>query len=199
MHVASPFTFTFKDAQKEIIDPALKGTLTLLNSCLKSKSVKRVILTSSTYAIVDTVDKSKTYTENDWNESSSLTDNPYAYSKTVAEKAAWKFMEEKKPHFDLIVINPSMVLGPGHKSSLSQSQEIILDILNGKHPVLIDLIFNIVDVRDVAKSHILAMEIENLKGRYLCMNKSVHIKNVCGHISKNFKDVHVPTTDVSRI
>eukprot|EP01080_Neovahlkampfia_damariscottae_P006606 gene6606-10769_t len=197
MHVASPFTFSFKDAKKEILNPAINGTLSILNSCLKSKSVKRVVLTSSTYAMVDIVDKKKTYTENDWNETSSLTDNPYAYSKTMAEKEAWKFMDEKKPHFDLIVINPSMVLGPGHKSSLSQSQEIILDILNGKHPVLIDLIFNIVDVRDVAKSHIIAIRNENLKGRYLCMNKSTHIKDVCGCISKNFNDVSVPTTDMS--
>jgi dihydroflavonol-4-reductase len=196
-HVASPFLLNVKDPKKELLEPAVQGTLTLLNSCLKSETVKRVVLTASTASIVDVSDIKKVYNEDDWNKTSSLTNSPYAYSKTCAEQAAWKFMEEKKPHFDLIVINPCMVLGPAHKKELAESVNIILDALNGKFPAIFDLALNIVDVRDVAKSHILAMEIKELKGRHICMNKGVHLRDIFAMISKNFKDCYVPTTDVN--
>jgi dihydroflavonol-4-reductase len=196
-HVASPFKLNVKDPNKELLEPAVQGTLTLLNSCLKSESVKRVVLTASTASIVDVSDIKKVYNEDDWNKTSSLTNSPYAYSKTCAEQAAWKFMEEKKPHFDLIVINPCMVLGPAHKKELAESVNIILDALNGKFPAIFDMTLNIVDVRDVAKSHILAMEIKELKGRHLCMNKGEHLRDIFAMISKNFSDCYVPTTDVN--
>ena len=106
MHVASPFSMDIKDPQKDLVEPAVKGTLSMLEACLKSESVKRVILTSSMAAITDSPDPKVTYTENDWNNQSSLKRNPYYFSKKLAEEAAWKFMEEKKPNFDLVVINP---------------------------------------------------------------------------------------------
>ena len=53
----------------------------------------------------------QTYTEKDWNEKSTLKRNPYYYSKTLAEKAAWKFMDDNKPDFSLVVINPFAVMG----------------------------------------------------------------------------------------
>ncbi|KAL1362374.1 hypothetical protein HN51_010636 [Arachis hypogaea] len=46
-HVASPVLLDVQDPQKELIDPAVKGTINVLKSCAKTPSVKRVVLTSS--------------------------------------------------------------------------------------------------------------------------------------------------------
>jgi dihydroflavonol-4-reductase len=107
IHIASPFTMDIKDAQKDLVEPAVKGTLSMLEACLKSGTVKRVIITSSVAAITDSPNPNHIYTEKDWNKDSSLTRNPYYFSKKLAEESAWKFMEEKKPKFDLVVINPT--------------------------------------------------------------------------------------------
>ncbi|MED6220316.1 hypothetical protein PIB30_043760 [Stylosanthes scabra] len=51
-HTASPVKFTFKDPQAELVDPAVKGTLNVVNSCAKSSSVKKVVLTSSIATLI---------------------------------------------------------------------------------------------------------------------------------------------------
>ena len=100
-HTASPFFSQVKDAQKDLVDPALKGTRNVLDSVERTPDVKRVVLTSSCAAIYgDNQDLQKlpdqTLTEAIWNESSSLEHQPYSYSKTVAEKAAWEAVKAQK-------------------------------------------------------------------------------------------------------
>ncbi|KAL8159409.1 hypothetical protein V2J09_000946 [Rumex salicifolius] len=51
-HTASPCRFHCKDPQDELIDPAVKGTINVLNSCAKSSTVKRVVLTCSAGAML---------------------------------------------------------------------------------------------------------------------------------------------------
>jgi dihydroflavonol-4-reductase len=113
LHTASPFFFGEKDAKKELVDPAVNGTLNVLNSCLKSNKVRRVVITASAASIYDPsqVAKGKVFTEEDWNTASSLTQNPYWYSKVEAEKAAWDFTKKNNAHFDLIVLCPPFILG----------------------------------------------------------------------------------------
>lgn len=46
--MASPFLASWEDTQKELVEPALEGTTTVLESVAKSKdTIKRVVLTSS--------------------------------------------------------------------------------------------------------------------------------------------------------
>ncbi|KAJ0439477.1 putative cinnamyl-alcohol dehydrogenase [Helianthus annuus] len=46
-HTASPVMFSVDDPKTKLLDPALKGTLNVLKSAAKVKSLKRVVLTSS--------------------------------------------------------------------------------------------------------------------------------------------------------
>ncbi len=76
-HTASPFTFNFTDAQRDLIDPAVLGTQNVLEAANRIPSVKRVVLTSSCAAIYsDGTDVAKakngTLTEELWNTSASL-------------------------------------------------------------------------------------------------------------------------------
>lgn len=182
-HTASPYAVNVKDPQKDLVDPAVTGTRNVLNSCAKAASVKRVILTSSMAAITDEASNEKVFSEKDWNTRSDLKRNPYYYSKTLAERAAWDFISEQKPEFDLIVINPFMVIGPSLGPSLNESNKIYADLLKGVYPTLMNVTWGLVDVRDVAKAHILALETPEAKGRYLVSNETMTMTEVVEYLN----------------
>jgi len=178
IHTASPYVLHVTDPQKNLVDPALKGTMNVLQACAKAGSVKKVVLTSSAAAVFDEPVSGHVYTEEDWNETSSLTRNPYYYSKTLAERSAWEYVEKEKPAFELVVINPGAVIGASLVPSLNTSNQIICNALAGNYPMIMDLSWGFVDVRDVAHAHVLAMENEKAKGRYLCTAETLYLSEV---------------------
>ena len=110
-HTASPFTLHVENPQKELIEPALKGTENVLNTAKDVASVKRIVVTSSCAAIyTDAIDAVNApggqLTEAVWNTTSSLDYHPYSYSKTLAEKKAWE-ISKSQDQWDLVTINPS--------------------------------------------------------------------------------------------
>lgn len=167
-HVASPFVFTVTDPEQDLVAPAVQGTLNVLNACRASPTVRRVVLTSSIAALVGRPD-GNVITEDDWNTHSQLDDNPYYYAKTQAERAAWRYMDDYQPSFDLVSINPSGVFGPSYRAAVNTSVAVIPDLMTGKIPAITDLDVSYVDVRDVADAHLLAGENPSANGRYLCV------------------------------
>ena len=97
----------------------------------------RVIMTSSESAVNGYADSNKIYTEQDWNEYSSLTKFPYGYSKVEAEKAAWKWMDDNANNisFDLITLCPSFVIGKNFNGKVNESNGVLPRIVNGFFPV----------------------------------------------------------------
>ncbi|MET0564834.1 MAG: SDR family oxidoreductase [Acidimicrobiia bacterium] len=166
IHTASPYALDVADPQADLVDPALRGTISILESCRESQSMRRVVLTSSVAAITDRAD-GHLNTERDWNTRSSLTRNPYYYSKTLAEQAAWQLMDAGKPRFDLVVINPFFVIGPSLVPAINTSHTSLIGLTNGQIPAVMALDWPLVDVRDVARAHILAMENPAAAGRYI--------------------------------
>jgi len=198
IHTASPYKINVKNPQLDLVDPAVIGTETVLESCLKSGNVKRLIFTSSIAAITDQPDSTKVFTEKDWNTMSCLIRQPYQYSKTLAEREAWDFIMSKKPNFDLIAINPAMVIGPSLGPLLNTTNQIIRDIMSGVYPGIMDLNWGFVDVRDVAKVHLLAMENDAASGRYLCSAESIHMRMVVAILkSSGFSNYSLPKIDLS--
>lgn len=193
IHTASPFFIDgIKNPQKELVDPALQGTRNVLNSANQSPSVKRVVLTSSVAAVMgDNADAdavpNRTFTEEHWNTTSSLKHQPYPYSKTLAEREAWK-IAENQTRWDLLTINPSFVMGP----SLSEradgtSVNFMRSMINGKFaPGVPDMTIGFVDVRDVARAHILAGLTPNAKGRHIVSSKTLKFLDVAEAIRKKY-------------
>lgn len=166
IHTASPYVTDVADPYTDLVAPAVNGTMSLLKSCLSSGMVKRVILTSSFAAITDEPD-GRLLSEADWNTKSTLKRNAYYHSKTTAERAAWGFIEERSPGFDLVAINPPYVFGPSLVPSLNTSARALVGLTNGVWPGIVDIQLVIVDVRDVAVAHRRAMEVPTASGRYL--------------------------------
>jgi len=191
IHNASPFKlWGIKDPQKELITPALEGTSNVLYTANKTQSVKRIVLTSSIAAVFgDAIDIRNTpngiFTENEWNTTSNLNHAPYSYSKTLAEREAWKIAEEQN-QWDLIVINPGFVLGPSLTNRIdSTSIDFMLSMINGKYKSGVPaLYFGIVDVRDIAKAHILAGTKASVSGRHILVAKTISFFEIANILKK---------------
>jgi dihydroflavonol-4-reductase len=91
-------------------------------------------------------------------------------SKTLAERAAWDFVEREGDGLELAVVNPVGIFGPVLNEDLSTSIEIIKRMLEGGLPGAPRLYFGVVDVRDVAGMQIKAMTAPEAKGeRFLAV------------------------------
>lgn len=185
LHTASPYVLNAKDPQKDLVEPAVKGTLNVLKAAAGAKTVRRVVVTSSMAAITDEPEGEHVLTEADWNTKSSLERNPYYYSKTLAERAAWDFVEEEKPGFDVVVINPFLVIGPSLTPSINTSNQMFIDLLNGTYPGVMNLTWGFVDVRDVADAHVRAIETPKAHGRYITAGDTISMRDVVELIDKD--------------
>jgi len=166
LHVASPFVIENPEDENVLIKPAVEGTLRVLTAC-KNTSVRKVVLTSSVAAIAYGHSKNKTlFDENDWSDTTGDI-SAYAKSKTLAEKAAWDFMEKLADDetFELTAINPSAVTGPMLTDDIGTSNSFIVQLAGGVMPVVPKIHMGFVDVRDVAKAHIFAMTSSKANGQ----------------------------------
>ncbi|MBL4870503.1 MAG: aldehyde reductase [Robiginitomaculum sp.] len=172
-HVASPFPNSEPKDENELIIPAREGALRAVRAAAKA-GVKRVVLTSSMAAIAygHDHDDDYVYDEKDW---SKIDGNIGAYlkSKTIAEKAAWDFMDSAEAGgMELSVINPGAVLGPLLDNTYSTSGDLLGKLLKGEVPACPKIGFSCIDVRDVADAHFAAMTKPEAAGRrYLCIGE----------------------------
>jgi nucleoside-diphosphate-sugar epimerase len=157
LHVASPFPPTLPEHEDELIVPAREGTLRVLRAA-RDAGVRRVVLTSSFAAIgYGQPPRDTPYDETCWTDPHGHDMLPYVKSKTLAERAAWDFLESDGGHLELSVVNPVGVLGPVLSPDYSTSILLVQRLMDGAMPGCPRLYFGIVDVRDVADLHIRAM------------------------------------------
>jgi len=178
VHVASPFpSSTPKNETEELIIPAVEGTETVIRACMRAK-VSRIVLTSSVAAIEGDQSSTLPSTEESWTDIEKV--DGYSRSKTLAERAAWRLTQHPETGLDpteLVVINPSFIVGPVLSSKAGSSLELIqafFDIF--RLPAIPSLLFHLVDVRDVAAAHAVALtEPEAKNQRFICsaVQKSV--------------------------
>ncbi|XP_042403322.1 phenylacetaldehyde reductase-like [Zingiber officinale] len=193
-HLASPCIITrVQDPQRELLDPAVTGTLNVLRAA-KESGVRRVVVTSSTSAIVpspgwpaDRVKDESCWTDLDYCRQKELW---YPASKTMAEKAAWEFANENR--LDVVVVNPGAVLGPIIPPTINSSMTVLVQLLEGceeEHP---DLYMGSVHVKDVALAHILAYENPLTSGRHLCVESISDWSYFASKVAELYPEYKVP-------
>lgn len=198
-HTASPFINTVRDPQKDLVDPALKGTRNVLESVNRTDSVKRVVLTSSVAAILgDLKDLEniplRVATEDHWNNTSTLKHQPYSYSKTVAEREAWS-INKLQERWDLVVINPALVVGPGlNPKATSESFNLFAQIGDGRMKFGVpEINIDIIDVRDLAEAHYRAGFTPQAEGRHIIAGRSTSMFGMAEILKKKYgKDFVFP-------
>ena len=173
LHVASPFFLGEPENEDVFIKPAVEGTLRVLKACADA-DVQKVVLTSSFAAVGYGHPREKeVYTEDDWSSVDGEI-SAYAKSKTLAEKAAWEFVEnlEESKKFDLTVINPVAVTGPMLTSDIGSSNDFLLKLISGSMPACPKIHMGYIDVRDVAKAHIFSMTEEKTNGERIIVSEN---------------------------
>jgi len=157
LHLASPFPATLPKHEDDLIVPAREGALRVLRAA-RDGGVGRVVLTSSFAAIgYGHPPQAAPFDEGDWTDVDAPGVQPYAKSKTLAERAAWDFIAREGGALELAVVNPVMVFGPVLGADYSTSIMLIRRLLDGSLPGCPRIQFGAVDVRDVADLLLRAM------------------------------------------
>lgn len=157
LHVASPIFLRLPKNEDEMIRPAVDGTLRVLRAA-RAAGVKRVVMTSNFGAVgYSHKDQNHVITEESWTDPNEKGLSAYNKSKVLAERAAWSFIEQQGNGLELAVINPMAIYGPSLGPKLSAGYGLLKGLLNGTMKQLPDIRLGIVDVRDVADLHLLAM------------------------------------------
>lgn len=194
MHVASPYILKPDDPQNTLMEPAVTGTSNILDMCQTTPSVQKLIFTSCACALTDEFDPSREYSEKDWNDTSSLERNSYAFSKVSAERLVTEFCARKECTFKLATIVPATVIGPHIGSKINVSNRQILSFLGKYHNMIIpNLFYSISDVQDVSTAHILAMETPRITGRFCLCQPPMKLSAILQTIHENCRDIALPT------
>ncbi|WP_109484376.1 SDR family oxidoreductase [Occallatibacter savannae] len=157
LHIASPFPSQIPKDENELIVPAREGALRVLRAS-RDAGVKRVVLTSSFAAIgYGHPERQEVFTEKDWTIPNGADVMPYTKSKTLAERAAWDFIDREGAGLELAAVNPVGVFGPVLGPDYATSIMLVEKMLNGALPGVPRMSFGVVDVRDVADLHLRAM------------------------------------------
>ena len=158
LHTASPLPMAQPKDENELIRPAVDGTLRALGAA-HAAGIRRVVLTSSSAAVTSVPRelRKERFDEEDWSDPSWSRITPYLKSKTLAERAAWDFVENSAPDMDLTAINPCLILGSPLDDHYGTSLRVVERLLRGKDPLLPNMGICIVDVEDVARMHVRAI------------------------------------------
>jgi nucleoside-diphosphate-sugar epimerase len=173
-HVASPFVVQLPKDKNELIRPAVEGTRRALEAALAA-DIERVVLTSSAAAIMYGHPPGRTapFTEADWSATEGGDVTSYTESKTRAELEAWSIMEAAGRRDDLVVINPTGILGPLLDDDPGTSGLLLKRLMDGSVPAAPKIYFGGVDVRDVAELHVKAMESPSAGGQRIIASSNV--------------------------
>lgn len=179
LHVASPLGTDSPKDPNNLIAPARDGTLRVLRSAIRA-GVGRVVMTSSVAASSHRIDGPDSVNdETVWTDVNDGQVIAYRKSKTLAERAAWDLMASEGGSTELSTILPSAVLGPMLSKEHLGSVQLVQRLLSGKMPGYPQLGFTVVDVRDVAEAHLLAMTSEKAAGeRFIAANEFMWMQDI---------------------
>ncbi|CAE5962484.1 unnamed protein product [Arabidopsis arenosa] len=203
-HVATPINFKSEDPEEDMIKPAIQGVINVLKSCLKSKSVKRVIYTSSAAAVSINNDSGTglVMNEENWTDIEFLREEKpfnwgYPISKMLAEKTAWEFAEENK--IDLVTVIPALIAGNSLLSDPPSSLSLSMSLITGKEMHVTGLkemqklsgSISFVHVDDLARAHLFLAEKETASGRYICCAYNTSVPEIADLLIQRYPKYNV--------
>ncbi len=197
IHTAAPYASRFEDAREEIVDPTVFGAMNVLEAADRSRRVKRVVMTGSFTAICGyNEDMARAPggcpTEAQWNDSSTLKEAPYAFSKTQAERAAWR-IADAQARWRLVVLNPCLIVGPDRFGrTRAESFALPRQMGSGRMRGVAPLEIGMVDVRDVAEAHLRAAFLPGAGGRNILFGGAMPMRQMVAVLKQRYPGLPVP-------
>lgn len=193
IHLACPNIIgEVKDPEKQILEPAIQGTVNVLKVA-KEAGVERVVATSSISAIIPSpswpADKIKA--EDCWTDLEYCKEKKlyYPIAKTLAEKAGWEFAKETG--FDVVMINPGTALGPLIPPRINSSMAVLAGVLKGDKETYEDFFMGMAHFKDIALAHILGFEQKKASGRHLCVEAIRHYSDFVNLVAELYPEYNV--------
>jgi len=171
-HLAAIYSVWMKDWSR-IYEVNMQGSRNVLWASLKA-GVERVVYTSSIAAIGIAPGRELSNEETPFNQYT--LGHHYVITKYLSQQEALGFAENG---LDVVVVNPCFPYGPGDIVP-TPTGRIILDILKGRNRFIFDGGINVVDVRDVARGHVLAAKKGKKGNLYILGNANVTMDEFMG-------------------
>jgi dihydroflavonol-4-reductase len=175
-HVAAHYSLWQRDRQL-LYDYNVLGTRNVL-ACARKAKIERTIYTSSVAAI-GVGEPGKLIDETHQSPVEKLVGH-YKKSKFWAEQEA---MQAVKSGQDIVVVNPSSPIG-GFDIKPTPTGDIILRFLRRQMPFYLDTGLNFIDVRDVARGHLLALEKGQKGDRYILGHENLTLKQILDQLAQ---------------
>lgn len=187
-HCAAVVSFNPKD-RDNLFKTNIKGTANVINAALKSK-IEKLCFVSSIAAIGRSENNQQTNEETEWKASNR--NSNYAISKYEAEREVWRGIEEG---LNAVIVNPSVILGPGDWKSGSAK---IFDTLGKGSKFYTNGVNGFVDVRDVASAMYKLMESDIVNQRFILSSENLSYKELFTLILKAY-GLNPPTIKANRL
>jgi dihydroflavonol-4-reductase len=196
LHIASPFPRKMPRDPDDLIRPAREGVFNVLQAAAVAGH-GRVVLVSSTGSVAygrSLQQRSGLYNEEDWTDVANLRDTTSYYrSKTIAEKAAWEFIEQDQSGLEMSVVCPGAILGPVLEKDFGTSANMIVKLLDGSTPAVPGLGFDVVDVRSVVDLLIRALELPQAAGeRFIATSGYLSFGDMAALLRQKYPERRIP-------
>jgi dihydroflavonol-4-reductase len=169
-HVAADYRLWAVNGQ-ELYQSNVEGTRNILQAA-RDSGVRRVVYTSSV-ATMGFGNNGHVTDESSPVELSNMIGD-YKRSKFIAEQLV---IEAARGGQDVVMVNPSTPIGERDIKPTPTGQ-IVVDFLRGKFPAYVDTGLNLVDVKDCAAGHLLAMEKARPGERYILGGENLTLKQI---------------------
>lgn len=186
IHTAFPKVEGSVGNEIDYLYPAIEGSLNVLVAANKNK-IEKVVFTGSLSSVKGPEYK-PVYKGHDWADAEKLT--VIERAKLITEKTANRYCRDNH-QIKLTMLNIGMLLGPSLSDNYnSPSCSVIKNLASGSVDSIMRMHIGMVDVRDAAKCHILALMHPDSAGkRILCLENSHWFEEIIRTINENYRSV----------
>jgi dihydroflavonol-4-reductase len=175
-HSAAHYSLWRADAEV-IYRSNVEGTRNVLEAA-ESAGIERVVYTSSVAALGVPPPRQVANEEIQTTLDELVSD--YKKSKFLAEQEALK---RARAGQHIVIVNPTTPIGP-YDIKPTPTGQIVLRFLNRQMPAYVDTGLNLIDVEDVARGHVLALERGRPAERYILGNRNITLKQMLDMLSE---------------
>ncbi|KAA0039998.1 vestitone reductase-like [Cucumis melo var. makuwa] len=198
-HLATPIDVDDKEPVESLTRRTIEGTLGILKLSVDSKTVRRVVYTSSAATMQFNHHKVDFLDENCWSDIDYINNiaplgRSYPISKTLTEKAVLEFSQQYG--LEVVTVLPTYVVGPFICPKIPGSVHVILSLILGNESEYgLILKSNMVHVDDVARAHIYLFEHPSASGRYVCSSHIITLEELANFFSAKYPEFQIPSPE----